>query len=141
MILKALSSNDSCRIIILCINLIYWIIFGGNNSIQIDTNTKELIYLKLMKEWELMSSKFINKILFYKIFVPLFIILCRLEVENFYLRKYINLFEDKRNKSIFLKKANAIISEIFDKHGYMNSLNLFCQKRDEFDKKFRNNNK
>ena len=140
MILKALSSNDSCRIIILCINLIYWIIFGGNNSIQIDTNTKELIYLKLMKEWELMSSKFINKTLFYKIFVPLFIILCRLEVENFYLRKYINLFEDKRNKSIFLKKANAIISEIFDKHGYMNSLNLFCQKRDEFDKKFRMNN-
>ena len=139
-ILKALSSNDSCRIIILCINLIYWIIFGGNNSIQIDTNTKELIYLKLMKEWELMSSKFINKTLFYKIFVPLFIILCRLEVENFYLRKYINLFEDKRNKSIFLKKANAIISEIFDKHGYMNSLNLFCQKRDEFDKKFRMNN-
>ena len=140
MILKALSSNDSCRIIILCINLIYWIIFGGNNSIQIDTNTKELIYLKLMKEWELMSSKFINKTLFYKIFVPLFIILCRLEIENFYLRKYINLFEDKRNKSIFLKKANAIISEIFDKHGYMNSLNLFCQKRDEFDKKFRMNN-
>ena len=140
MILKALSSNDSCRIIILCINLIYWIIFGGNNSIQIDTNTKELIYLKLMKEWELISSKFINKTLFYKIFVPLFIILCRLEVENFYLRKYINLFEDKRNKSIFLKKANAIISEIFDKHGYMNSLNLFCQKRDEFDKKFRMNN-
>ena len=139
-ILKALSSNDSCRIIILCINLIYWIIFGGNNSIQIDTNTKELIYLKLMKEWELMSSKFINKTLFYKIFVPLFIILCRLEVENFYLRKYVNLFEDKRNKSIFLKKANAIISEIFDKHGYMNSLNLFCQKRDEFDKKFRMNN-
>lgn len=140
MILKALSSNDSCRIIILCINLIYWIIFGGNNSIQIDTNTKELIYLKLMKEWELMSSKFINKTLFYKIFVPLFIILCRLEIENFYLRKYINLFEDKRNKSIFFKKANAIISEIFDKHGYMNSLNLFCQKRDEFDKKFRMNN-
>ena len=139
MILKALSSNDSCRIIILCINLIYWIIFGGNNSIQIDTNTKELIYLKLMKEWELMSSKFINKTLFYKIFVPLFIILCRLEVENFYLRKYINLFEDKRNKFVFLKKANAIISEIFDKHGYMNSLNLFCQKRDEFDKKFRMN--
>ena len=140
MILKALSSNDSCRIIILCINLIYWIIFGGNNSIQIDTNTKELIYLKLMKEWELMSSKFINKTLFYKIFVPLFIILCRLEEENFYLRKSINLFEDKRNKSIFLKKANAIISEIFDKHGYMNSLNLFCQKRDEFYKKFRMNN-
>ena len=139
MILKALSSNDSCRIIILCINLIYWITFGGNNSIQIDANTKELIYLKLMKEWELMSSKFINKTLFYKIFVPLFIILCRLEIENFYMRKYTNLFEDKKNKSIFLKKANAIISEIFDKHGYMNSLNLFCQKRDEFDKKFRFN--
>ena len=139
-VLKALASNDSCRIIILCINLIYWVVFGGNNYTQIDSNTKELLYLKLMKEWELMSSKFISSKLFYKIFTPLFIIICRIEIENFYVRKYIGLFGDKRNKRIFLKKANAIISEIFDKHGYMNTLNLFCQKREEFNKKFRTNN-
>ena len=140
LILKALVSNDSCRIIVLCISLIYWVVFGGNNIIQIDPNTKELLYLKLMKEWELIPSKFPNRIIFYKIYAPLFIIICRIEIENYFVRKYIYLFEDKKNKKIFLKKANAIISEIFDKHGYMNSLNLFCQKRDEFNKKFRMNN-
>ena len=139
-ILKTLSSNDSCRIIILLINLIYWIIFGGNNSIQIDDNTKELLYLKLMKEWETMSSNFIIKSIFYKIYIPLFIIICRIEIENFFDRKYIKLFEDKNNKLIFLKKANAIISEIFDKHGYMNTFNLFCKKSDEFNKKLNFNN-
>ena len=140
-ILKTLSSNDSCRIIILLINLIYWIVFGGNNSIQIDSNTKELLYLKLMKEWEIISTNFVNKNIFYKIYIPLFIIICRIEVENFFMRKYIHLFEDKNNKKTFLKKANAIISEIFDKHGYMNTFNLFCKKRDdENNNKFKVNN-
>ena len=140
-ILKTLSSNDSCRIIILLINLIYWIIFGGNNTIQIDSNTKELLYLKLMKEWEMISSKFLNKTVFYKIYIPLFIIICRIEIENFFVRKYINLFEDKKNKTVFFKKANAIISEIFDKHGYMNTFNLFCRKKDdEYNNKFKINN-
>ena len=140
-ILKTLSSNDSCRIIILLINLIYWIIFGGNNTIQIDSNTKELLYLKLMKEWEMISSKFLNKTVFYKIYIPLFIIICRIEIENFFVRKYINLFEDKKNKTVFFKKANAIISEIFDKHGYMNTFNLFCRKKDdEYNNKFKVNN-
>ena len=138
-ILKALNSNESCRIVILCINLIYWIVLGGNRNVQIDANTKELIYLKLMKEWELFSSNFKNRTLFYKIYTPLFIIICRIEIENYFLRKYIYLFEDKNNKNIFFKKANAIISEIFDKHGYMNTFNLLCKKNDEINKKFRIN--
>ena len=139
-ILKELSSLTSCRILVLCINLLYWIIFGGNNCIQLDINTKELLYLKLMKEWEIIASKFSNKTLFYKIYVPLFIIICRIEIENFFVRKYIYLFEDKNNQNNFLGKANAIITEIFDKHGYMNTFNLFCKKQDEFNKKFRINN-
>ena len=140
-ILKTLSSNDSCRIIILLINLIYWIIFGGNNSIQIDSNTKELLYLKLMKEWEILGTNFFNKNIFYKIYIPLFIIICRIEIENFFMRKYIYLFEDKNNKTTFFKKANAIISEIFDKNGYMNTFKLFCKKKDdEINNKFKVNN-
>ena len=80
-ILKIISSNDSCRIIGLSLNLIYWIIFGGNAHIQIDYNTKECLYLKLMKEWEEMANKFENKNIFYKVFIPLFIIICRIEIE------------------------------------------------------------
>ena len=57
------------------------------------------------------------------------------------MRKYIYLFEDKNNKTTFFKKANAIISEIFDKNGYMNTFKLFCKKKDdEINNKFKVNN-
>ena len=89
------------RIIILFINLIYWIVFGGNNSIQIDSNTKELLHLKLMKELKIIATNFFNKTIFYKIYILLFIIIYRIEAGNFFNLKYIYLFEDKNNKTIF----------------------------------------
>ena len=138
-ILKIINSLDSCRVIGLCVNLIYWIIFGGNANIQVDSNTKELIYLKLMKEWESIENKFNNKNLFYKVFVPLFIIIMRIEIENIFRRKYINLFKSKKNETEVLKRTNAVISEIFDKHGYMNSFSIFYGKQSEFNKKIKKN--
>ena len=138
-ILKIINSLDSCRVIGLCANLIYWIIFGGNANIQVDSNTKELIYLKLMKEWESIENKFNNKNLFYKVFVPLFIIIMRIEIENIFRRKYINLFKSKKNETEVLKRTNAVISEIFDKHGYMNSFSIFYGKQSEFNKKIKKN--
>ena len=138
-ILKIINSLDSCRVIGLCVNLIYWIIFGGNANIQVDSNTKELIYLKLMKEWESIENKFNNKNLFYKVFVPLFIIIMRIEIENIFRRKYINLFKSKKNETEVLKRTNAVISEIFDKHGYLNSFSIFYGKQSEFNKKIKKN--
>ena len=138
-ILKIIESNDSCRIIAICINLIYWIIFGGNAQIQIDISTKECLYLKLMKEWENIGNQLGNKKLFYKVYTPLFIIICRIETENLLTNRYKNLFRNEKAKKEILKKANAIISEIFDKHGYMNSFNLLCGNQTEFNKKFKPN--
>ena len=136
-ILEVLNSNESCRIIGLCVNLIYWIIFGGNAQIQIDYNSKEFLYLKLMKEWENLSNQFSDKNIFYKVYVPLFIIICRVEIENIFMRKYVNLFKNERNKTSILKRVNAIISEIFDKHGYMNSFQILYGKRSELNKRFK----
>ena len=138
-IFKILGSNDSCRIIGLCSNLLYWIIFGGNSHIQIDSNTKECLFLKIIKEWENIGSKFDNIKLFYKVYTPLFIIICRIEIENIFIAKFINLFKKEKNKNEILKRANAIISEIFDKHGYMNTFNLLCGNQTEFNKKFHPN--
>ena len=138
-ILQIINSNESCRLIGLTLNLIYWIIFGGNAHIQIDYNTKECLYLKIMKEWEEMSNKIENKNIFYKVFIPLFIIICRIEIENLLSRKYIYLFKEEKNKIDILKRVNAIISEIFDKHGFMNSFNLLCGNQTEFNKKFHPN--
>ena len=138
-ILKIISSNDSCRIIGLSLNLIYWIVFGGNAHIQIDENTKECLYLKIMKEWENIGLQFGNKNLFYKVYIPLFIIICRIEIENLLTRKFIKLFIKEKTKKEILKRVNAIISEIFDKHGYMNTFNLLCGNQTEFNKKFHPN--
>lgn len=138
-ILKTLNSIESCRVIGLCVNLLYWIIFGGNANIQVDSNTKELIYLKLMKEWENIETRFNNKNLFYKVYVPLFIIIMRIEIENIFKRKYIHLFKSKKNETEVLKRTNAAISEIFDKHGYMNSFSIFYGKQSEFNKKIKKN--
>ena len=101
-ILKFISSNDSCRIIGLSLNLIYWIVFGGNMNIQIDNNTKECLYLKIMKEWENILNKFGNKKLFYKVFTPLFIIICRIEIENILTRKY-KFIQGRKNKKRIIK--------------------------------------
>ena len=139
-IIKILGTNDSCRIIALCLNIIYWIIFGGNAQIQIDINTKECLFLKLMKEWENIGNKLGNKKLFYKIYTPLFIIICRIEIENLLSNRYKNLFQNKKAKTEIIKRVNAIITEIFDKHGYMNSFILLCGIQTEFNKKFNSNN-
>ena len=138
-ILKIIGSNDSCRIIGLSMNLIYWTIFGGNAHIQIDENTKECLYLKIMKEWENIGNLFGNKNIFYKVYTPLFIIICRIEIENLITRKFINLFKKEKIKKDILKRVNAIISEIFDKHGFMNSFYLLYGNQTEFNKKFHRN--
>ena len=93
-----------------------------------------------MKEWENIGNKLGNKKLFYKIYTPLFIIICRIEIENLLSNRYKNLFQNKKAKTEIIKRVNAIITEIFDKHGYMNSFFLLCGNQTEFNKKFNFNN-
>ena len=49
-VLKIFHSMEFCRLICLTLNLVYWIVFGNQNKIQIDGNTKEYIYLKLLHQ-------------------------------------------------------------------------------------------
>ena len=140
-ILKIFHSMDFYRLVCLTLSLIYWIVLGNQNNVQIDKNTKEYLYLKLLKQIDIINAKVSNIKLLSKVFVPLEIILIRIEVDNYISRKYVLLFDDSfpENKERIMILINNIITEIFDKHGYMNSFETICGSREEFNKKFTKN--
>ena len=140
-ILKVFHSMDFYRLVCLTLNLVYWIVFGNQNNVQIDQNTKEYLYLKLLTQIDIINSKISNMKLLSKIFNPLEIIIIRIEIENYLNRKFILLFDEKnpKNKEKTMIKVNNVITEIFDKHGYMNSFETICGTRDDLSRKISNN--
>ena len=137
-ICKIFHSMEFYRLVCLTLSLIYWIVFGNQNNIQIDKNTKEYLYLKLLTQIDIINSKVYNLKLLSKVFVPLEIIIIRIEIDNYLSRKFILLFDEKypQNKEKIMVIINNIITEIFDKHGYMNSFETICGSREDFNKKF-----
>jgi hypothetical protein len=140
-ICKIFHSMDFYRLVCITLNLIYWVIFGNQNDVQIDINTKEYLYLKLLNQIDLINAKISDIKLLSKIFIPLEIVIIRIEVDNYLSRKFIHLFDDKnkKNKENIMIKVNNFITEIFDKHGYMNSFETICGTRKEFNTKFMKN--
>ena len=141
-ICKILHSIDFYRLVCLTLTLVYWIVFGNQNNVQIDQNTKEYLYLKILNQIEIINSKVPNIRLLSKIFIPLEIILIRIEMDNYLNRKFILLFDEEKapqNKEKAMVKVNNIITEIFDKHGYMNSFETIFGSRDDLNKKISNN--
>ena len=135
---KIFHSMDFYRLVCITLNLIYWVIFGNQNDVQIDINTKEYLYLKLLSQIDLINERIKDMKLLAKVFIPLEIIIMRIEVDNYLNRKFIHLFDDdnKENKENIMIKVNNLITEIFDKHGYMNSFETICGTRKEFNVKF-----
>ena len=140
-IYKVFHSMDFYRLVCLTLNLIYWVIFGNQNDIQIDINTKEYLYLKILNQIDLINSKLVDIKLLSKIFIPLEIIIIRIEVDNYLSRKFVHLFDEytKKNKENIMIKVNNLITEIFDKHGYMNTFETICGTRNDFNNKFMKN--
>ena len=138
---KIFHSMDFYRLVCITLNLIYWITFGNQNNIKIDINTKEYLYLKLLSQIDLINSKLQDIKLLSKIFIPLEIIIIRIEVDNYLSRKFIHLFDETnpKNKEKIMIKVNNLITEIFDKHGYMNSFETICGAQKELNTKFMKN--
>ena len=69
------------------------------------------------------------------------IVLIRIEIDNYLSRKFKLLFDDQypQNKEKIMIIINNIITEIFDKHGYMNSFETICGSREDFNKKITRN--
>ena len=132
-VLKLLHTPQVYKLIGLTLNLIYWVVFGSSNNIQIDSNTKQLIFLKILDEMESISEKIENKKILYEVFIPFLIIILRIEADVYFSRKFKNLFLENKKKSIEL--INEIITEIYDKHGYMNSFLIIAGKSKELKEK------
>ena len=128
-VLNILHSQPVYKLTGLTLNLIYWVVFGSDNNIQIDTNTKQLIFLKILDEMEIISEKIENKKILYEVFIPLLIIMIRIEADVYFSRKFENLFQENKKKC--MEFINEIITEIFDKHGYMNSFLTITGKSKE----------
>ncbi|MCQ2819133.1 MAG: hypothetical protein MJ252_17865, partial [archaeon] len=121
---KQLQSMEVYRVIGLCMNLIYWVVFGNYNRIQIDYITRQYMYIKLLKEIQNLHKKIENQKLLNKVFIPLLILILRLECENILTRKFTKLFENGTSKEITMEKVNELITSIFDPHCYYNTFTI-----------------
>ena len=132
-VLELLHSPQVYKLTGLVLNLIYWIVFGSGNNIQIDGNTKQLIFLKILDEMEIITEKIENKKILYEVFIPFMIIMIRIEADVYFSRKFKKLFLENKKRCIEL--INEIITEVFDKHGYMNSFLTIAGKSKELKEK------
>ena len=121
---KKIQTQPVYRIIGLTLNLLYWIVFGFVNRFQIDKSTKQFLYFKLLQEIQVLDKDFTPKKLFNKIYMPLLILIIRIECENIFDKKFKILFEDKRNKDKAMEKTNELITIIFDPHCYYNTFTI-----------------
>ena len=128
-VLEKLHSPQVYKLTGLVLNLIYWVVFGSGNNIQIDGNTKQIIFLKILDEMEIISGKIENKKILYEVFIPFLIIMIRIEADVYFSRKFPKLFLE--NKKRCIEHINEIITEVFDKHGYMNSFLTIAGKSKE----------
>lgn len=115
---KKLQSNRVYRIIGLVLNLIYWILFGFINRIQIDKYTKNYILNKVLGELTILSDSFNNKSLYNKLFMPLLILIIKIESESVFINKYKKLFSSYDNNHKGLSRITDLITRIFDPNAY-----------------------
>ena len=121
---KKIQSKGVFKIIGLTINLIYWIVFGYINRFQIDHATKQYLYFKLLEEIQNLETGFKSKKLYIKIFMPLLILILRIECENIFSNKLITIFSTKEYKKEALTKINELVTHIFDPHAYYNTFTI-----------------
>lgn len=114
------------RIIGLLINLLYWIIFGFVNRIQIDKYTKQQILFKIYEELNTLETNFTDKKIYDKLFMPILILIVRIECEAIFTKKFKHLFKNKHNLDISMEKINEIITHIFDPNCYFNTFTIMA---------------
>ena len=104
--------------------LLYWIIFGYINRFQIDQATKQYLYFKLLEEIQNLEVGFKSKKLYIKIFMPLLILILRIECENIFCNKFVILFAKREYKKEAMEKINELVTTIFDPHAYYNTFTI-----------------
>ena len=123
-IYKKIQNLKVYRIIGLTLNLIYWIVFGFINRFQIDKATKQYVFFKLLQEIKLLENGFKAKRLYNKIYIPLLILIVRIECENVFTHRFRQLFNKSENRKNALERINELITVIYDPHCYYNTFTI-----------------
>ena len=123
---KKIQSASVYRIIGLLVNLIYWIVFGFLNRVQIDKVTKQHIFFKILEELYKIELSFKNKKIFDILFMPILIIVIRIECEAIFQKKFSNNFNDKKDTEKYLQRINELITIIFDPNCYFNTFTVLA---------------
>jgi len=118
---QRIQSSPVYRIIGLLVNLIYWMIFGYINRIQIDKYSKQQLLFKILEELNTIELSFKNQKKYHKIFMPILILILRIECEAIFTKKFKVFFEDKINEQKAFSKINELITTIFDPNCYFNT--------------------
>ena len=114
------------RIIGLLINMLYWIVFGYINRNQIDKYAKQQMLFKIYEELDVLEANFTNRKIYDKLFMPILILIVRIECEAIFFKKFKNLFDNKTNLEISMEKINEIITHIFDPNCYYNTFTIMA---------------
>lgn len=124
LVYKKIESPAIYRIVGLLVNLLYWTVFGFVNRIQPDQFTKQHIFFKILEELHEVELNFGNKKVFDKLFMPIFIIVMRIEMEAIFHKKFKVFFDNPEIGKKALKRINEIISITFDPNFYYNTFTV-----------------
>ena len=127
---KKIQTPQVYRIIGLLINLIYWIMFGFINRIQVDKFSKNFILNKILGELTILSDSFTNKIIYHKVFMPIFILVIRIECEAIFTNKFKLIFNNKTNMNLALERVNELITTIFDPNSFFTTFTFLSSDKE-----------
>lgn len=117
----------------------YWTIFGFINRIQVDKFTKQQMLYKILEELHHIEATFKNKIIFEKVFMPILIIIIRIECEALFQKKFKVFFEDKAHLEIAQERINELITTVFDPNCYFNTFTLLSMDMSKVKHKINHN--
>lgn len=76
---------------------------------------------KILGELTTLSETFSNKTLYHKLFMPLFILVIRIECEALFTNKFKKFLSTENNIKLALEKVNELITTIFDPNSYFST--------------------
>jgi hypothetical protein len=121
---KKLKTEAVYKVISLLVRLIYWIVFAFINRFQIEKFEKQKILFEILSEVFIIEKEFGDKKMFDKFYMPIMIIIIRIEVEAIFHKKFKNMFSDKDSREKALEKINELITTIFDPNAYFTTFTL-----------------
>jgi len=104
--------------------------FGFINRIQVDKFSKNYMLNKILGELTYLSDSFKNKNIYHKLFMPVFILIVRIECEAIFTNKFKKFFSNELNIKLALERVNELITTIFDPNSYFTTFSFLSSEKE-----------